>query len=461
VSANVNATSASSGLESGTFVERARTRTLVVDVTIVAVASLALGLVRLGAPALWFDEAYTYAQIRKGYLEQFAGYQPFYYWVQKPWTSLAGTSEWAMRFPSVVGAMLACALLVVLARRLFDSSTALVAGLLLATSPFFVKWSQQARVYPLLVAASLVATLLLLRALDRGTRGAWALYGIAYAGLLVTHGIVGLLLLPAHLVLAAQRRERVLPHGLLAAVIVAAIGLPWLGQLAMRTSSDTSETAWIPFPSVGYAVHSLLWVSGATGLGLLLAVLGLWALASAGRRTTGVWLATWALAPFALALVVSTVRPIFLDRYLIVAAPAFSLLGGIAITRSRGVLRPLLVAVVAAATVVGLVHWYSLGVGGNWRGEEWRGAAAFVDRRGAGDVVVVPWWASTAAAYYGASVRPSATGQKALWVLSWSEDGHRLPRSERAPLGFGNYRLAERRSFGWRLDAERWVRQTP
>ena len=101
-----------------------------------------------------------------------------------------------MRFPSVVGAMLASALLVVLARKLFDRRIALLSGLFLATSPYFVKWSQQARVYPLLAAASLVATLLLLRAFERESRAAWALYGLAYAGLLVTHAAVGLLLLP-------------------------------------------------------------------------------------------------------------------------------------------------------------------------------------------------------------------------------------------------------------------------
>ena len=136
-------------IEAG-LVERLRASTLALDIAIVSGVSLVLGLIRLGAPSLWYDEAYTYRQIHKSYLAQFEGYQPFYYWIQKPWTSVAGTSEWAMRFPSVVGAMLASALLVVLARKLFDRRIALLSGLFLATSPFFVKWSQQARVYPLL-----------------------------------------------------------------------------------------------------------------------------------------------------------------------------------------------------------------------------------------------------------------------------------------------------------------------
>src|SRR5262245_23919151 len=120
--------------------ERLRASTLALDVALVGAVSLILGLIRLGAPSLWFDEAYTYRQINKGYLDQFDGYQPFYYWIQKPWTDVAGTSEWAMRFPSVVGAMIASGLLVVLARKMFDRRIALLSGLFLATSPYFVKW---------------------------------------------------------------------------------------------------------------------------------------------------------------------------------------------------------------------------------------------------------------------------------------------------------------------------------
>ena len=81
------------------WLERLRASTLALDVGIVGAVSLVLGLVRLGAPALWFDEAYTWRQVHKGYIAQFEGYQPFYYWIEKPWTALAGTSEWALAVP--------------------------------------------------------------------------------------------------------------------------------------------------------------------------------------------------------------------------------------------------------------------------------------------------------------------------------------------------------------------------
>jgi mannosyltransferase len=414
-------------------------------------------LIKLGAPALWYDEAYTVRQIQRSYLEQFEGYQPFYYWVQKPWTAVAGTSEWALRFPSVVGAMLACGLLVVLAAKLFDRRVAMLSGLFLATSPYFVKWSQQARVYPLLVAGSLLATLLLLRALERGSRGAWALYGVAFTGVLVTHAVVGILLAPAHAVLIAQRRQRVMPHGLLAALVVVGIGLPWVAQLAMRTADEGSETAWIPFPSAGEAMRALATVSGVAGLGLLLAVAGIVILARAREGGLAVWLATWAFAPWAVALLVSTVRPIFLDRYLVIAAPAFAMLASVAVLGVASRLRPVVLTAAVVATSVGLVLWYSSDDDGNWRGEDWRGAVETVlDRRAEADeIVVVPWWAHDAPEYYGARASDVATADS-VWVLQWSEEDHGLPPDVR---GLRSHQRVEMLQFGRRVSAQLWVRE--
>ena len=436
-----------------------RAGSLAVDIAIVSGVSLLLGLIRLGTPSLWYDEAYTYRQINRSYVEQFEGYQPLYYWVQKPWTDVAGSSEWAMRLPSVVGAMLACALLVVLARKLFDRRIALLSGLFLATSPYFVKWSQQARAYSLLVALGLIATLLLVRALDRPSRGAWALYGVAFVALLVTHAVAGLLLVPAHAVLIAQRRERFFPHGLLAVVIVAAVGLPWIAQLAMRTDNETSETAWIPYPSVEYAGRTLLALSGAAGVGLLLAALGLWTLRRAGDGRVALWLASWAFGPFLLALVISVARPVFVDRYLAVAAPAFAMLAAVGVLGLAARFRAGLAVAAAAATAVALVLWYQAAEPGNWRGEDWRSAVAAVsDRREeAAAVVVVPWWAHDAAEYYGARATSVSTADS-IWVLHWSEDDAEVPADVRRPHGFGEHELVETMDFGWRLSAQLWQR---
>ena len=157
---------------------RLRESALALDVALASGMALVAGMIRLGAPSLWVDESFTAraVDLRFGQLLDHQ-YHVLYYVLLKPWVAIAGSSEAALRFPSVLGTMLSCALLVLLAHKLFDRRVALVGGLFLALSPFLVKWSQQARGYTLIVAVALLASLLLVRALERESRSAWAIYG--------------------------------------------------------------------------------------------------------------------------------------------------------------------------------------------------------------------------------------------------------------------------------------------
>ncbi len=105
----------------------------------------------LGTESLWFDEAYSVWVARHDLSWQFALateriFPLLYYVVLHFWLRL-GSSEFAIRFLSVLLGIGSIAALYPLARDLFDRRTALLSALLLAVSPLHVWFSQEARMY--------------------------------------------------------------------------------------------------------------------------------------------------------------------------------------------------------------------------------------------------------------------------------------------------------------------------
>ena len=141
-----------------------------------AALAVLLGGLLLGRKSIWVDESFSHEWAAKSLQAQTGADHWLYYATLKGWTAIVGDSEAAMRVPSVLAAGLAAAALVVLGRRLLGPVPGALAGLLLASNPFFVTWAQQARGYTLLVLFVILATLALERALDRPTALRWAIY---------------------------------------------------------------------------------------------------------------------------------------------------------------------------------------------------------------------------------------------------------------------------------------------
>ena len=180
---------------------------------------------------------------------------------------LAGSSEYALRFLSVAFALLGLPFFWLLGRRLLNRMGGHLSLLLAAVSPLYVYYSQEARMYTMLVWLSLLSSWLLLRLLDRMSapalrRRAWlpaAGYILASAALLYTH-YFGLFLLLAHALYAAfawwlAGRPRWWSL-LLVPVAVALLFAPWLPFLFTRYGVDTSY--WPGALKLGEAVRKLL-----------------------------------------------------------------------------------------------------------------------------------------------------------------------------------------------------------
>jgi mannosyltransferase len=295
----------------------------------------------LGTPALWADELATWGAVRLGWGQLFrllghvdAVVAP-YYAVEKAWTTIAGTSPVALRLPSALAMAAAAALVAVLAARIAGQRTGLLAGLVLVVVPATSRFAQEARPYAFVVLFAVLATLLLLRFLDRPGPGTGVPYALAVALLGAFH-LIGLLLLLAHAV-AARRR-------LAAWAVWAGIGVLPLLPLVWYGVRQSGQVAWIP-PAhlhVVLAAPTDIFVSGEVAGAL--AVLGLLALSP---RRDVVALACWGLVPLAALAVVGQFTPLFWPRYVLYVVPAWAVLAALALRRAPRV--PAAAALLAVA----------------------------------------------------------------------------------------------------------------
>ena len=130
-----------------------------------------LRLFHLGTQSLWYDEGYSVNLAGKGLaqitLETANDIQPpLYYYLLHLWMGLFGQGEIAVRGLSLLLGMLSVPLFYILGRRLFSREVGLIAAGLAALSPLYVWYSQEVRMYTLLVALTLGSCYFLWSALE-------------------------------------------------------------------------------------------------------------------------------------------------------------------------------------------------------------------------------------------------------------------------------------------------------
>ena len=129
----------------------------------------------LGARELTFDEVASFSIAARGPIElldylrsAIREHPPFYYFLLSLWMPFAGTSEFALRFLSVIIGTTTVAVIYRLLRRSGHLPLALLAALLLAVSPFHIQISRDTRMYGLLALWSLLSVSAFAALLSRG-----------------------------------------------------------------------------------------------------------------------------------------------------------------------------------------------------------------------------------------------------------------------------------------------------
>jgi hypothetical protein len=388
-------------------------------VSLMALAAFFVRAVSLDVQSLWRDEVDALRFATLPWSEMLSNFTrpgwngPLYYVLLRGWIACTGTSEYAMRFFSLVLGVLCLPLIYVLGRRLFKPSVGLISALLVTTSPYLVWYSQEVKMYTLVVALALLAIYSLRRALEGGG-WPWWLAQIVGTTLAFYSHILAALLIPVQVFLyftwwpQARKRWRG------ALVSIACLTLPYLPLVAWQAplALKTRETGFHPY-SLNQMVVTLLssWSTGMMRWGGPWgpALMGLLAVGGFGAAisdllpfsdpgaevspATGIGhplaLVIWLLFPVLCIWLISLRQPLFTDRYLIWSAPAFYLLVAYTLAWFARVQDPSRWVAVLLLGIILILHGFNLQAqAGTPVKSDFRAAAAYVASYGepAGEV---------------------------------------------------------------------------
>jgi uncharacterized membrane protein len=260
---------------------------------------------------------------------------PLYFILLRGWLALVGDGEFAARYSSLVCGVLAVPLTWAVGRRVVGRSVGTISSVLVALSPYLVWYSQELKMYTLVLSLGLLSTYFYERALDEG-RWRWWIGHITVTSLMMyTHILAVLILLPQALRFIGGGR-RYLPHWRGWLVDMAALTLPYVPLAIWQIPLLLSDfQTGHPFYSLGDMVQILLlafsrgvatpWHPIAMGVFLLLLLAGV-ALRTRNGYQGVLTLVLWLAAPVLAVYLVSLGMPIFTDRYLLYVTPAYALL---------------------------------------------------------------------------------------------------------------------------------------
>ena len=308
----------------------------------------AVGLYRVDRPSLWADELATWGIVTLPapdlwrLLPQSDAALGPYYVLLRGWTSLTGTSDLALRLPSVLAMGLAAGVVARTGTRVATPRLGLLAGLILAALPVSSRYAQEARPYALALLGAATATLLLVRFLEKGTAKGLTAYGLAVAATGLAHPLA-LTVLTAHAFVVVALRPSLLLRWTGVTLVAALPSVPTL-WLALQ---QRELVAWI---AISDNQEPLVFLRNFFGeASAAAAVFALAVLSISGRRPS-VLFSAWALLPPVVFLVFGQLAgSLWLPRYLLFVLPAWALLAALSLARAPGPAAACLLVLLAVA----------------------------------------------------------------------------------------------------------------
>ena len=369
-----------------------------------------------------------------------------------------GSDERTIRAPSAIAVAFAAGLIVILGTMVLGRVAGVVAGIALAANAGVVVASREARPYALGILGIVVATLLLVVALERGGGWRWVPYALAAAALPLLHPLAASVLAAHGAALIARRDRadvRTAGIALVAGTAAAAFLLAWMAA----DRFDAAALGALDLASLGRGV------AGAVGWNPVLAVAAVAGIVflfraahtAAPERWIGVLVAGLIAAPIVVTLLAAVALPVHAGA-LVLCAPGVALAAGavaLLLSPTRGLVAAGLAALlIASAATISARLLQPVA-------EDWRALAAAVKRvKGPKEtIVVVPEGSRAAFAYYApyASTLRFARGDGA-WVAVRAETPEAAIDATRPFVMTPRYALLRQFKYGEGLRLQHWVR---
>lgn len=171
---------------------------------------------------------------------------PLHYLLLSGWIRAAGSSEFSVRALSVFAGVVTIALAYQLMKACgLPAGARRCAAALVAAWPVCISFSQEARMYALLMCLTTLSTWLLIRGLHNGGRGTWLLWSAAHIATFATH-VFGALIFGAQLCVvvawwATQRENGRWRHAAIALALTALVLGVWMA-IILSVSVPASTT---------------------------------------------------------------------------------------------------------------------------------------------------------------------------------------------------------------------------
>lgn len=408
--------------------------TELVGLTILA---LFLRSFRLTAESLWIDELFMVQMATEHSLQELVfevplvePHPPLYNAFMWLWVEFTAPTAFWMRSTSVLFSVLTVPVLYYLALRLFDREVAALTTLLFAISPFQIWHAQDARMYALLVLATVTSWYLLLVLKERWTRHIVFAYLLTGAILGYTH-VYGLLILLAQVFLviwwvwrSPESTALSIPRLIGSSLTLGILLSPWLLTLLRRIFVPDPEfedpADWLVPPQTTELVETArLHALGATRIRApydqlpeapalltlvflvpLALVIGGWFMEAVREHEPALGLVSlWIVIPVFLAVAIShLVQPMYELRYTIVAAPAFLMLLALGISMIRSMPRRVLLIVLIVTTMA----WPLAAFYDQPQKDQWIKAADITATHADDEtrLLIAPGWTTPAFNYY-------------------------------------------------------------